>query len=202
MRSIKFILKSTRGNVTAVLAAFIMLGATVDPAPVEETTDETASHIDSITDRISDLRSGFVEVEEYADSAVLMAEKHDIEPELAAKILKHARAKGLDARIAFNLVYVESRFHPRAVSWAGAMGLTQLMPATARWHRPGATDEEIFDVDFNLSVGFTHLAWLIERFDGDVRLALLSYNRGHGTVDKVLAAGGDPSNGYARAILR
>ena len=106
-----------------------------------------------------------------------------------------------EPEIAYGLVKVESRFKHRAVSHVGARGLTQVMPATARWLEPGITNEDLFDRHTNLRLGFGYLRDLIEKYDGNIRLALLAYNRGPGTVDRVLRQGGDPNNGYADMVL-
>jgi soluble lytic murein transglycosylase-like protein len=98
-------------------------------------------------------------------------------------------------------VRVESEFNERAVSSAGALGLTQLMPATAAELRPGITREEIFDRETNLRLGFRYLRWLLRSYDGRVPDALHAYNRGPGTVARIRRAGGDPANGYARRVL-
>jgi soluble lytic murein transglycosylase-like protein len=121
--------------------------------------------------------------------------------ELAAAIERAALAEGIDPDLAFRLVRVESRFTERAVSSAGALGLTQLMPATAAELQPGITREQIFDRDTNLRLGLRYLRWLIRVYDGDLVEALHAYNRGPGTVARVRAAGGDPANGYADLVL-
>jgi soluble lytic murein transglycosylase-like protein len=122
--------------------------------------------------------------------------------ELAAAIETAAIREGIDPDLAFRLVRVESRFTERAVSSAGALGLTQLMPATAAELQPGITREQIFDRETNLRLGFRYLRWLIMLYDGDLVEALHAYNRGPGTVARVRAAGGDPANGYADLVLR
>jgi soluble lytic murein transglycosylase-like protein len=128
--------------------------------------------------------------------------RYGIPFELVSAIERAALAEGIDPDLAFRLVRVESRFHERAVSSAGALGLTQLMPATAAELQPGITPEEIFDRDTNLRLGFRYLRWLLRLYDGDVEEALHAYNRGPGTVARVRAAGGDPANGYADLVLR
>jgi soluble lytic murein transglycosylase-like protein len=121
--------------------------------------------------------------------------------QLAEKIHEVATSEGLDPELAFRLVRVESRFHVRARSSQGALGLTQLMPSTARrMDRSLGTDEQILDPRTNLRLGFRYLRTMIERYD-DVRLGLLAYNRGPGTVDRVLRSGRDPENGYSRKVL-
>jgi len=112
-----------------------------------------------------------------------------------------ALSEGLDPALAFRLVDVESSFRRRAVSEAGAVGLTQIKPSTARWLDPSVTPERLFDTRANLRLGFRYLGLLLERYHGDMRLALLGYNRGPNRVGQLLARGRDPSNGYARDVL-
>lgn len=129
------------------------------------------------------------------------AARYSIPLELASDIERTARAEGLDPELAFRLVQVESSFRERAVSPAGALGLTQLMPATARWLQPGITREQIFERETNLRLGFRYLRRLLTAYDGDIDEALHAYNRGPGTVERIRAKGGDPANGYADRVL-
>ena len=138
---------------------------------------------------------------ERLEKAVLVSTRYGIGADLAIEIDDIALAEGIDPQLAFDLVRVESAFNPRAVSPVGALGLTQLMPATAEALSPGISRQQIFDRKTNLRLGFRFFSTLLARYDGDVRLALLAYNRGPTTVDRLLAAGLDPSNGYASAVM-
>jgi soluble lytic murein transglycosylase-like protein len=120
---------------------------------------------------------------------------------LAEQIHDIAISNDIEPELAFGLVKTESAFDNRAVSNVGARGLTQVMPRTARWLRPGTTIEDLYNRQLNLDMGFGYLRDLIDKYKGDVRLALLAYNRGPGTVDRVLDAGGNPDNGYADKVL-
>jgi soluble lytic murein transglycosylase-like protein len=128
--------------------------------------------------------------------------RYAIPSDLAERIEDIALAEGIDTHLAFGLVAVESEFNRHAVSPVGAVGLTQLMPSTARYLRPGLEREDLFDRDTNLRLGFRFLRTLIDKYNGNVELALLAYNRGPDRVDAILRDGGDPDNGYARAVLR
>ena len=127
--------------------------------------------------------------------------RYKIPADLAAAIEDIALAENIDLRVAFELVRVESQFNPRARSPVGAVGYTQLMPATARMLQPGIRDHEMFDRDTNLRLGFRFLRYLIDRYNGDVRLALLAYNRGPTIVDAHVARGTNPHNGYVQRVL-
>lgn len=129
------------------------------------------------------------------------AKGYSVSDDLAAQIYEAALRNEIDPQLAFGLVRTESEFKDYATSHVGAVGLTQLMVPTARWFKRGVTVAELRDSETNLEIGFRYLNELIDRYDGDVRLALTAYNRGTGTVDRVLKRGGNPDNGYAGKVL-
>jgi soluble lytic murein transglycosylase-like protein len=129
------------------------------------------------------------------------AKGYTVTPALANRIHEAALETGIKPEVAFGLVRTESAFKSSATSHVGAVGLTQLMPKTASWLEPGTTRSDLRNPDTNLRIGFKYLARLIDRYDGNTRLALLAYNRGPGTVDRVLRRGGNPDNGYADMVL-
>jgi hypothetical protein len=130
------------------------------------------------------------------------AERYRISPRLAAKIVAAAEEEGLDPDLGFRLIRVESAFRPTARGPHGALGLVQILPSTARRVDPAIrTHEQVVDPQTNLRLGFRYLRAHIDRFDGDVRLALLAYNRGEGTVRRALREGRDPENGYSHRVL-
>lgn len=124
-----------------------------------------------------------------------------IDTELAEKIFDYAEKHDIEPDMAYGLVFTESTFRERAVSHVGARGLTQVMPRTAKWLDPTVSARDLFDPDTNLDLGFGYLRQLIDKYDGDVDKALTAYNRGPGTVDKILKRGGNPDNGYAGKVL-
>jgi soluble lytic murein transglycosylase-like protein len=128
------------------------------------------------------------------------AEGYPLSLDLAEEIHDAAEAHGIDPEIAFGLVRAESSFRNQATSTVGAVGLTQLMPSTARWLEPGTTRSDLRDPEKNLQLGFRYLRQLIDKYQGDVDLALVAYNRGPGTVDRALKRGRNPDNGYAAFV--
>ncbi len=109
------------------------------------------------------------------------------DPELLARspqfdpIIETAAASAaLEANLLRAVIAVESGFNSRAVSKRGAIGLMQLMPATAM--RFGVSNA--FDPRQNVRAGAQYLKFLIERFDNDLSLALAAYNAGEQAVDR------------------
>lgn len=91
-----------------------------------------------------------------------------------------AEENDLSPKLIKAVALVESGFNPHAVSRAGAQGLMQLMPQTARQY--GVQDA--FDPQANLDAGAQHLRRLLDRYDGDLTLALAAYNAGEGAVSR------------------
>ncbi|GAC1336215.1 MAG: hypothetical protein NVS2B9_01460 [Myxococcales bacterium] len=109
----------------------------------------------------------------------------DDQRRLLAALMRAARQNGLDPLLLAAVIHVESRFDPYAVSSVGARGLMQLMPATADWLvnsgvplKPNA----LFNGPMNVELGSRYLRQLMDRFDGDLSLALVAYNAGPGVA--------------------
>ena len=96
------------------------------------------------------------------------------------EIAAAAREFGVEEAVVRAVIHAESAFNPTALSHAGAQGLMQLMPATAR--RFGVTDS--YDAVQNIRGGVQYLSWLLRRFNGDLTLAAAGYNAGEGAVDR------------------
>ncbi|MBY0490587.1 MAG: transglycosylase SLT domain-containing protein [Gemmatimonadaceae bacterium] len=128
--------------------------------------------------------------------------QYRIKADLARRIYDASVTAGIEPELGFRLVRVESVFNPRAQSPVGAVGLTQLMLGTAREFEPGVTREQLMDPDVNLRIGFKYLRTLIREYKGDLKLALLVYNRGPAAVQSALSMGVSPANGYESLMLR
>ena len=95
-------------------------------------------------------------------------------------ILASSKRYAIDPLLVYAQMHQESAFKKKARSHKGASGLMQLMPATAR--RFGVTN--IYDPKQNIDAGVKYMRWLIDKFNGDVVLALAGYNAGEGAVMK------------------
>ncbi|MBI5496135.1 MAG: transglycosylase SLT domain-containing protein [Deltaproteobacteria bacterium] len=98
-----------------------------------------------------------------------------------------AAAEKLPAALLYALAREESAFDARVTSWAGAIGLTQLMPATAQMEAralglPPPSNVSLLDPALNARLGAAHLARHLREFNGSVALALAAYNAGPGNV--------------------
>ena len=91
------------------------------------------------------------------------AQQHHVQPALLLAVMK-----------------AESSFNPTAVSKAGAVGLMQLIPETAIRHGV----RNLYDANENITGGAKHLRYLLDRFHGNIRLALAAYNAGERKVDR------------------
>ena len=151
-----------------------------------------------------------VRVERRADGSLVMVNDARATPRRVALSLRdraeieqlieaEARAQSLDPALVHAVVTVESSYDPAARSQKGAMGLMQLMPATAR----SLQVSDPYDPAENLRGGTTYLRRLLDRFGGDLELALAGYNAGPEAVDRYRGLPPYPeTHGYVDRVLR
>jgi len=132
-----------------------------------------ASRIDEISqeqDVIAEIKAGDTEVAGETKSVGSVVARGNYDTLITAMALKH----GVDPQLARAVVWAESNFNPNVVSHKGAVGLMQLMPATAA--SLGVTDS--FDPVQNIDGGVRYLASRLKMYDGDVLRSLAAYNCG------------------------
>jgi soluble lytic murein transglycosylase-like protein len=139
---------------------------------------------------------------ERVNSIMGLSARFKVSADLATDIYDVALSQGIEPELGFRLVRVESQFNPRATSSAGAIGLTQVIPSTARYFDKTITRERLYEPRTNLRLGFRYLRTLIDQYNGDLRLALLVYNRGPLAVETLRSLGVDPANGYETAVMK
>ena len=121
------------------------------------------------------------------------------ERELEPVIKRHSSRQQLHPALIRAVIKAESNFDPRAISRAGALGLMQLMPQTAA--RMDVRDA--FDPDENVGGGTKYLRQLLDRFHGNLPLALAAYNAGENIVDRYQSLPPiDETRQYVRKVLR
>ena len=159
-----------------------------------------------------------------ADYTLVAELAHDEErPDISVRVAKSARRAGHllpsqlypsltlpkgdkpEAALVLALIRQESAFYPEAVSRAGARGLMQLMPATAKQVARGlkikySRKKLTRDPAFNLRLGRAYLADLTDRYDGSYILALAAYNAGPARADRWIRDYGDPRAGEVDAV--
>lgn len=198
----------TRG--AALLLAVLMVsalagsGVRASNEAVPPSLGVVADEVRALTRRLETTRTELAMARAQVDraNAVLRhSEQFQIPGDLAAAIYDIALSEGIDPDIAFRLVKVESNFKAKALSNMNAIGYTQIQAPTARFYEPGLAESQLYQRDVNLRLGFRFLRDLMRRYDGDLELALVAYNRGPAKVEEILLAGGDPSNGYAQKVL-
>ena len=114
--------------------------------------------------------------QERDDSVTALAERWGFDRPIAADVHDAALAWGRSVELVASMVAVESAGDSTAVSWAGAVGLIQVMPSTAR--ALGRDAARLTEARYNLDTGLQYLAEMQERFDGSLAFALKAYNAG------------------------
>lgn len=120
--------------------------------------------------------SHYRRIDLYAGAPHTTLSPRELEPTIARAAIQ-AR---LHPALVRAVIKTESGYDPRAVSRAGALGLMQLMPQTAALHHV----EDAFDPEQNIAGGTKHLRYLLDRFQGNLPLALAAYNAGEHVIDR------------------
>ncbi|UMZ75017.1 lytic transglycosylase domain-containing protein [Natranaerofaba carboxydovora] len=169
---------------------------------LEENIRKAASNDGSMNNRVSRVKTE----EEIREIKVQeIAEKTPMEEEWADILVRKSLEYDLDIYLLLGLIRVESVFDPTNVSSAGALGLMQLMPTTARYMAASQgvefSEDRLFEPDYNIQLGTKYLNKLIEEYDGDLHKALTAYNRGEGGLQTFMRRSGTAESGFSRIVL-
>jgi soluble lytic murein transglycosylase len=115
-------------------------------------------------------------------------------------VTREAARADVDPLLVLAVMREESRFDATAVSVAGAVGLMQLMPSTARGMDPTVTPDRLTDPETNIRLGTTYLARRLRDFGGDVVLALAAYNAGAGAARRFAQFRGADTDEFVEGI--
>lgn len=121
-----------------------------------------------------------IETKGQNSESTLTASGEPVSGDFSSLINQAAQKYNVDPGLVQAVIKAESNFNPNAVSSAGAQGLMQLMPSTASWL--GVSNS--LDPAQNIEGGTRFLSQLLDRYNGNVRLAVAAYNAGPGAVDK------------------
>lgn len=129
------------------------------------------------------------------------AERYGIRRSLSATVFWAAERHDVPPDLFFAVVGQESDFRPGVVSPAGAVGLAQIRPSTARGLRSGLDRWQLFDPATNLDVGAEYLGRLLARYGGDRGRALAAYNVGPTRLARAERTGEPDGERYALQVL-
>lgn len=152
-----------------------------EPAKVSLSSYRTGKHVQEAGRNLEKFQNSRINRRQSPDPDVLnIGDSYDDRQKIDAVIQKAAEQYDLQPGLIRGVIKAESDFNTDVVSRAGAQGLMQLMPGTAR--DLGVSDP--FDIEQNIDGGVRYLKNMMDRFEGDVKLALAAYNAGPGAVEK------------------
>lgn len=159
---------------------------------------------ESVTVEEADPRELFVEelAKEFKIDPSIVRMVHRFSEEYVDQSLEWRLLRNPEAvtYLMLSIIHTESRGNPSAVGDQGqARGLTQIWVSTAS-HYGDVTAEQLLDPETNIRYSYKHFHYLLKKYKGNFPLALYGWNRGPGTVDRLIRYGNSPANGYGRKV--
>lgn len=181
-----------------IIAALLISSSTVSGEIFKYQSDDGVAYFTNASvggkDRplVKDAKSSVVKINPKQYAALTRSFFHDLAEE-------KAREHNIDPELVKAVIKAESNWNPVAVSRKGARGLMQLMPSTAA--DLGVLNS--FNPEENIDGGIRYLKYLLERFNGNLMLALAAYNAGPNLVDRIKSVPAIPETvSYVRRIIR
>ncbi len=175
---------------------------------MEMETDEPEEEKTQVVTRHMESNGGVFDNPEIGDSdpeAEHITEVSPLNEDVAEKLLEQAEELDLEPSLLLGLIQIESFFDPKNVSSAGALGIMQLMPNTAR---PVAARNDLqyerdmlFDPEYNIKLGTLQLRYLLDQYDGNIHKALTAYNRGEGGLNSYITRTGTPESTFSHRVM-
>jgi soluble lytic murein transglycosylase-like protein len=166
-----------------------------DPNTKEQLIAQQQQEIDDLNNQITQLNT---QVTYYKILSLRASTRPDVAKSVAKVVLDLAAKDDIDPDLLLALIRMESYFEPRAISWSGARGLTQVLPGYWK-DECGLTKRNMYDVEVNVACGVHVLMTYYQKY-GNVYLALTAYRWGDQAVDYVLAHNGRMDYSYARGV--
>ncbi|WP_295885465.1 lytic transglycosylase domain-containing protein [uncultured Thiohalocapsa sp.] len=179
-------------GLTRVCVAAVALLVAPGNAPAFESRDVHGSDSDT----------GMVVSSERSTQAKAAAPQQHSSAEIHRLIHRAAQRHGVEAALVHAVIAAESAYDARAVSPAGAIGLMQLMPATASDYGVHSR-AALFEPSINIDAGVRHLKRLLGKYRGDYGRVIMAYNAGEGVVDRTDSKVRYPETlDYTEAVIR
>lgn len=124
----------------------------------------------------------------------------------AEYVSKYSNLYNVDEYLVYSIIRAESNYEEDAVSNKGAMGLMQIMPDTGEWvaeklEIENFTPQDLLDAEKNIMIGVWYFKYLLDKFDGELSLAITAYNAGPTNVNKWLSQKEYSDNGKTLSMI-
>lgn len=154
----------------------------------EARTADDAIYVSSLYHRAGNYYASVTSIENYRNPSVLF---YSFPKPYSDVVEKYSKKYGIDELLIYSLIREESRFDSKAVSRSDARGLMQLLPSTARDIAPRmgiayTGKEMLFDPEVNVDMGTFYLRRILNRFNGEIPIALAAYNAGQNWMAELL----------------
>ena len=181
-----------------LIAIDIVVSYICAPPQPQNSPDFEVSHITSIPHQPIPEEQSIANMSVYEDTeeASPIATRDDI----AEWVMVYSAMYEVDPELVMAVMYVESEFDINAYN-DGCVGLMQVSEENAEWYREDAGVTDIYDPQQNIHAGVFHLSYVLNRYDGNVNMALMAYNMGGGRANELFWQYGVYECKYTRDVM-